>query len=92
MSKSNVSRVKCKSCPMYPETEEGMIADSYGCLPSVSDALKWKEDTGKVWSCHENTKRTCGGIVRIMDKRGISIPEQAILITENTSIKEIYDN
>lgn len=83
---------KCKSCPIHPETEEGVLADSYGCLPSYAEALKWKRDTGKIWACHSNPKKPCGGFLRAMGENGEAYDLSNDLITEDSTLEEIYEN
>lgn len=83
----------CKSCPINITTEEGEYADNTGCLASFVDAMCWYLDTGKVWACHCNTKRACAGFVMKAEAylgHPITITPDTVLITEETSIREIY--
>lgn len=52
---------KCRDCPVYPETEEGVYADNTGCLPEFYEMKVWHRDLNKVWACHNNCNRPCGG-------------------------------
>lgn len=85
----------CKSCPINITTEEGEYADNTGCLASFVDAMCWYLDTGKVWACHSNTKRPCAGFLMRAEAylgEPIKITPDTFLITERTTIKEIYTN
>ena len=81
---------QCTSCPVQPYTEEGMLADAYGCLPHYGDMLKWKDETGKVWACHSNPNKPCSGFTGVMDKQGIKWDLEDGLITEQCTLEEIY--
>ena len=83
---------QCKSCPIHPHTEEGELVDSYGCLPSYRNMLKWQQETGKVWACHSNPNKVCSGFVGVLNERGIKWNKSSDLITEKTSLEEIYHN
>ena len=81
----------CKDCPVEQETLISEQATSGGCLPDYWDMKKWFNDTGKVWSCHCNTKRPCNGFInRLRDWEGREVPNNPILITEETTLEEIY--
>lgn len=82
----------CKSCPINITTHEGEMADFYGCLPSYGDAMKWYQETGKVWACHSNNKIPCQGFLIRANEYGIDIivtPETE-LITEDHTLDQIY--
>jgi hypothetical protein len=83
----------CKGCPINITTDEGERADSYGCLPCYGDALKWYNETGKVWACHANNTKPCSGFIIVAKKYGIDIKvdENTVLITEQTTLEEIYE-
>ena len=81
---------QCTSCPVHPWTEAGVLADSYGCLPSVYDMSKWQRETGKVWACHSNPKKPCSGFVGFMKENNVKYDLSKRLITESCTIEEIY--
>lgn len=83
----------CKSCPINITTEEGEYADNTGCLASFPQAMCWYLDTGKIWACHSNTKKPCAGFLMRAEEflgKPIEIHGFETLITEQTSIREIY--
>jgi len=82
---------QCKSCPIEPYTEEGHRADSYGCLPSFAEMLKWQQDTGKIWACHSNPKKPCSGFIGVMNKDNIKWDLTKGLITEDDTLETIYE-
>lgn len=82
---------QCRCCPVEPYTEEGVMADSYGCLPSTGDMLKWQQETGKVWACHNNPNKPCAGFTGVLDKNGIEWNLDKGLITESHTLKDIYE-
>ena len=83
----------CKGCPINITTEHGAQADSYGCLPSYSDIIKWYRETGKLWACHEKPTKVCTGfLIRAKaNKESIKVNKNLPLITEQTTLAEIYD-
>lgn len=81
---------KCKSCPMEITSEEGAMADAYGCLPTLSEVFKWYEDTGKVWACHNNPTKACQGFINVAKTKGIEV-KGTELITEETTLEQIYE-
>ena len=85
-------KMSCKSCPINITTEEGEYANSVGCLPSYGDAIKWYKETGKVWACHANNTMPCTGFLIIARdyNENIVIDENTVLITESTTLEEIY--
>lgn len=82
----------CKDCPMFQETEFAQQAVNYGCLPVYGEALKWKRDTGKIWACHCNPEKPCKGFTELMDKYKEPYDLNNDLITEDTTLEEIYEN
>lgn len=83
---------KCNDCPIIPESEHAFQIDSYGCLPSAADALKWYNDTGKAWACHARPTKVCGGLVRLLKANNIPYIPKLPLITEQTTLEEIYED
>lgn len=71
---------------MHQKTEIAMMSTDLGCLPSLYEAKKWHDETGKVWVCHDNPKRPCEGLVKL---GGID-PTGKPLITEGMTLEEIY--
>ncbi|MES2287298.1 MAG: hypothetical protein V4547_16520 [Bacteroidota bacterium] len=82
----------CKGCPINITTEQGEKNSEY-CLPSYGDAVKWFQETGKVWACHANPKKACDGFLIRAKYYGIEIPidEKTVLITEQTTLEQIYE-
>ena len=80
---------KCNGCPILVTSEEGDI-NGNTCLPSYSDVSKWYNETGKVWSCHEKNTQPCVGFISQSKKRGIELNLKAELITEYSTLEEIY--
>lgn len=83
----------CKCCPINITTEEGEMTANASCLPSYADALKWYQETGKVWACHSNPAKACSGFLIRAKYYGIniSVNESTKLITESTTLEEIYE-
>ena len=82
----------CNGCPVNIQSEEGATINDYSCLPCWADAIKWYKETGKVWACHENPKSPCIGFLKLAKQKGehVSVNRNTILITENTTIEQIY--
>jgi hypothetical protein len=83
----------CNGCPINIHTEEGEIVSNYGCLPCYADVIKWYNDTGKVWACHEQPDKPCIGFLKLAKQKGIivSVNKNTKLITDGMTIKEIYE-
>ena len=82
----------CIDCPVRGRTEHAEMAVNYGCLPSYGDMEKWYNETGKVWACHDNPKKVCGGFKQILfERENIKLPSKPILITEEMTLEEIYN-
>lgn len=82
----------CHGCPINITTEEGDVISSYGCLPAYADAIKWYKETGKVWACHEKPETPCKGFLiraKYYNEK-VSVNKDTILITEETTLEEIY--
>lgn len=84
----------CNGCPIDIHTEEGETVSNYGCLPCFKDALTWFQDTGKVWACHEKPSEPCIGFLKLCKKKNIkiSVNKNTVLITEETTIEQIYEH
>lgn len=84
--------IHCQGCPINIHTEYGEKISDYGCLPCFSDVLKWYQDTGKVWACHEMNTKPCTGFLKICKEKGIkiSIDKNTKLITESMTLEQIY--
>lgn len=80
----------CRDCPIAQETEAGMIAADLGCLPSNEEVRKWFTDTGKLWACHSTPTKPCAGLLRDLIKKGATIDFSKELITEKSTLEEIY--
>ncbi len=83
----------CTGCPIDIHTEEGDLISNYGCLPCFADVLKWYQETGKVWACHENNFKPCVGFLKLCKEKGIkiSVNKHTKLITEDDSLEYIYN-
>jgi hypothetical protein len=89
-----MSNKHCNGCPINIHTEEGEKISNYGCLPSYGDVIKWYEETGKVWACHENNNNPCLGFLKLAKEKGkvVSVNRNTVLITENMTLEQIYEN
>lgn len=83
----------CNGCPINITSEEGEQNNNYGCLADFNQAMKWHEDTGKVWACHEKPTTPCKGLLILAKEKGnpIKITKNTVLITESMTIEEIYE-
>lgn len=66
MGKVKVERSRCGSggcitCPFScgPDAEQGY---NWACLPSQSDILRMKKESGHNWECHSADGVKCGGL------------------------------
>ncbi len=86
--------IHCEGCPIDIHTEKGEEISNYGCLPCYADAIKWYKETGKVWACHEHSTKPCIGFLLLAKEKGekVSVNKKTILITEKTTLEEIYEN
>jgi hypothetical protein len=82
----------CDGCPVEIHTEKGEEISNYGCLPCYADALKWYNETGKVWACHEEPTKPCIGFLKRAKhyKVKVSVNRNTVLITDNMTLEEIY--
>ncbi len=60
----------CEACP-FEETEASVQAQNWACLPTPSEALTIKRETGKNWCCHEDESRPCAGFIAVCRELGI---------------------
>lgn len=83
---------QCEGCPILIHTDYGEQVSSYGCLPCYADVLKWYQETGKIWACHENPEKPCTGFLKLAKSKGlkISVNKDTKLITESMDLEEIY--
>jgi hypothetical protein len=91
MEVGNMKICNCKDCPVVNETENSDKAINYGCLPDRWKAIKWFNETGKLWACHSIPTKACGGLLKILIDKGENIDFSKPLITEQTTLEEIYD-
>ena len=55
----------CIHCP-FSISEEADKIYNLGCLPTVSDIVRMKKESGHNWACHSNEKVLCGGFYNFM--------------------------
>ncbi len=80
---------KCEDCPIIPETERAMNVVDWGCLPDKFQALEWYKKTWRLWACHDNPKKPCTGLIRVLKREWIKIDLSKPLITESTTKEEL---
>lgn len=82
---------ECKDCPMATKhySPGGEYGVNMGCLPNYDDAAKWYAETGKIWACHCNESKACGGFKNTSAKLGIDVVDGP-LITQEHSLEDIY--
>lgn len=76
---------ECRDCPFRG-------GDDYGCLPSAYEIRKWHFETGKSWACHSEPHLPCAGHILDCVENGRTIDMSKPLITESTTLKEIYND
>ncbi len=65
----------CTTCP-FSERDEAAQAQNYGCLPTASDILRMKRDSGHNWSCHGSKPddlRICKGLCEHVRDEGLQL-------------------
>lgn len=82
----------CRDCPVECVTEEAEKIVNYGCLTDLGQSKKWFEDTGRMWACHKTPTQPCAGLLNYLIKKGATIDFRKPLITEETTIDDIYPN
>jgi hypothetical protein len=59
----------CRDCPCQKYVSEWtQQGQDYGCLPTRREILKEYDEHHRIWACHANEKRVCGGLV---EHRGV---------------------
>lgn len=59
----------CPGCPCNFGSDESEYAQNAGCLPAPYDLLEYFEKENKVWACHDDPDKFCGGFVKWLSKR-----------------------
>lgn len=87
-----IKEPSCYGCPINVTSDKGDMNGNM-CLPSYGEAIKWYKDTGKVWACHMNPTKPCLGFLIVAKEQGkrVSVNKNTVLITESTSLEEIYN-
>lgn len=80
---------KCRDCPILGRTEFAEMGVNYGCLPAPYDAIKWFRETGRVWACHSQQHKACGGVLEILMQAGLTVDFSQPLLTMTTTEEEI---
>lgn len=64
------TKKECKCCP-FAFTDASEYVQNLGCLPSPGDIVDMRVNSGKTWSCHENTKKPCLGALTHLKDQGL---------------------
>jgi hypothetical protein len=59
---------ECQACPFNIYSEEAMYANDMGCLPDYTLTLKYYEEEGLVWACHDKPDTACNGMINYFNK------------------------